>query len=78
MGFVCLSDQQDVAIAKTSLKLERPLHVINRSKKRLQPPANVPLRGRTCGAQQTGRVVETSTWIEQIMPSEKKAPPLPP
>jgi hypothetical protein len=78
MGFVCLSDQQDVAIAKTSLKLEKHLYAINRSEKRLQPPANVPLRGRSCGAQQIGHVVETSTWIEQLMPREKKAPPLPP
>jgi hypothetical protein len=78
MGFVCWSDQQDVAIARTSLKLEKHLHVINRSAKRLQPPTNVPLRGRTCGAQQTGCGVETSTWIEQLMPCEKKAPLLPP
>ena len=78
MGFVCLSNQQDVAIAKTSLKLEKHLYFINRSEKRLHSPANAPLRGRSRGAQQTDHVVETKTWIEQLMPREKKAPPLPP
>ncbi|MFW2355181.1 hypothetical protein [Hydrogenophaga sp.] len=71
-------DPQDVAIVKTSLKMEKRLHGINRSEKRLQQPVNCPQSGRSCDEQQTGRIVEPGTWIEQLMPSEQKAPPLPP